>query len=205
MFRHTAEYVVRIVQDGFRGFAARTDIWYAAISVVISGATGSKDKPVGALTPSEIAWYVLIAVVSYAALRIIFLAPYRLWKEQGNQIETLKGDLSAPSFYIKSGMAEHRVAAHKRLTQLIAEYVIVVRTKGKDSYGLHSKDEYNSMMREIIVLIERLRFDASFWNATKGFYLCIVDCLKHAEEIPKELKDKVFRNAQLALKYLHGD
>ena len=107
------EYVGKIFNYAFRGFAIRADLVYALVSIGVAGTTGSKDKPVGALTPWEIAWYVIIFMVTYAAIRILLVAPYRLWQEQCSQIAGLNAEIARPE---RIGSDElHKIRAQKRL------------------------------------------------------------------------------------------
>jgi hypothetical protein len=107
------DYAWKVINYAFRGFAVRADLLYALASVGVAGATGSRDKPLGTLTPWEISWYVIVFMASYLAIRLFLVAPYRLWQDQRSEIAALILELGRPE---RIGADElHRLRAQKRL------------------------------------------------------------------------------------------
>lgn len=74
-------YTVRLVKQALQDFHVRTDIWFAAVSVVAGAFAGPGQSNVANLTGNDIAIFVLVTVVAFTALRLFVFAPYALWNE----------------------------------------------------------------------------------------------------------------------------
>jgi len=107
------DYARLVIAKATKGFALRIDLWYGVAGVIVAGATGSRERPLGALTPFEIARYLLVAVVVWWAFRLLLLAPYRVWEEQRAVIAGLRDDLAKPERLGAETM--HRIRAEKRI------------------------------------------------------------------------------------------
>jgi hypothetical protein len=117
-------YLLRVLRFAFRGFAIRTDVWYAIISLAVSALTGGTDKPVSEITTHDVAWYFLIAVAVYMGLRLL-AAPYYLWKEDQSEISRLRAETNWPDRYEDEATLRYRVALRTELSDQLAKLVSI--------------------------------------------------------------------------------
>lgn len=159
-------YLRQVMGRSFRDFHVRTDIWYAAFSVAISGFTGEGQTPVAELTPNQIAWYVLVAVTLFALLRLTVLSPYRIWRDDQSLISGLKSEINSPGHFVSVRMAEHKVSSFKRISELVAE--ISLASRMVEAKNLAVSDAAKAL-RECLPLMEQFRYDSDFERLTTTF------------------------------------
>lgn len=147
-------YATKVVSHSVRDFHIRTDIWYAAVSVAISGFSGTADAPVGELTPNEIAWYVLIAVAAFAGLRMLVLSPYRIWRDSQINIKSLETQLDSPRQKIIAGMSNHRISCYREMSESVARLSMMARAGTKIAYA---QEDITEELRSCAELMEQIR------------------------------------------------
>jgi len=187
------EYAKLVLSRASKGFALRIDLWYAVIGIIVSGLTGSKEHPLGSLTPFELARYLLVAVVTWWLFRLLLLAPYRIWQEQRGDIARLNLEIERPE---RIGADElHKLRAHKRL-ELVAEIGDFQWCcfKGEPVEG----DWYNRITR----LANTVNLPGVFFRVLGEAHEI---CLWMKDDPGSELKQKLAgRSVRPLLDYLHG-
>jgi len=131
------DYAKRLLGFAFSDFHIRTDVWYAASSVVVSATTGPNDIPIGNLTPVDVAWYVLAFIAAWALLRLFVLSPYRLWSEVTIEKQQLETQIASDEFLSASAMREYRTLIRRELSSkfsvLLSKIQIALAMKNREA------------------------------------------------------------------------
>lgn len=157
-------YLRRVLQFAFRGFAIRTDVWYALVSIAVSALTGAGDKPVSEITTHDIAWYFLTALGVYLTLRLV-AAPYYLWKEDQAEINRLREEADWPNRYETESSLKYRLELRNELSEKLAKFITMAEFSTVPEtmelfYGTRS-DEISTTRIRINEIISALSYDVS--------------------------------------------
>lgn len=209
-------YIYRVWKFAFREFGVRTDLWYALISILVSGLTGGSRKPIHEITAHDAAVYFGIAIGVYILLRML-VAPYFLWKEDQNEIAILKATLDLPDRIEREAMQNHSIELRKELSTKLARFIGMTQILGNKmllkigdqhkgtELTLFDYAEYVPLQMRITDILQELSYDVivrtSGWNI-------VTLCAEIGERVvrdgpPTDLLQRLKRQSKLTFKILH--
>lgn len=199
-------YLALLVEFTFRQsvlFTDRVSLFLGPFVTAILWLAGDKMDNAGTLA-------ALGTVITVAAVLILRLlaAPYFIWKEDQNRVESLNTLLNLPDTQMRDAMLSHRVAVRTELGQRLASYqhtVVAFITAKKHRDWFYSHEKYKEDFNRINVLITEISYDAIVRVAARNLLIrasrMISDAAKGKDV--RNLVPSLAKQAKLTLKVIH--
>lgn len=113
------QYLAAVIRRAFQPGARFTDI----LQILAASAAPAAAKFLGLRvpTPDETLAYIGAAAIAFVSLRLFFVAPYQVWREQLAEIGTLTLELSKPERRVLEHLAKHRAKARAKLASILED------------------------------------------------------------------------------------
>lgn len=113
------QYIAAVVSRAFQPTARITDIMQILAASAAPAIAKFLRLPVP--LPEDTLAYIGAAALAFVALRLFFVAPYQVWREQVTELGCLKLELSKPEQIEHQRMAKLRAKSKLKLAALIRE------------------------------------------------------------------------------------
>ncbi|WP_296420972.1 hypothetical protein [Pseudooctadecabacter sp.] len=118
-------YLGLIYRYAFLDWHLRTDVWYAAATVLVTGWYGLGGTPMSDAPLQDLAIYVVAALVMFTILKAVILVPYRIWRDEKLKGNGLSEKLASEPQKIKDAMLSHRINLRKELCQIVSDHAVL--------------------------------------------------------------------------------
>lgn len=114
------QYIAAVVRRAFHPTARFTDV----LQILAASAAPAVAKFLGLPVPSpeDTLAYIGAAALAFVGLRLFFVAPYQVWRDQVGEIATLKLELSKPERMEIAHISKIRAKARVKLAKAIRRF-----------------------------------------------------------------------------------
>jgi hypothetical protein len=153
------QYVLAVIRRAFQPTARLTDV----LQILAASAAPAVARFFGVAvpTPDETLAYIGAAVLAFLFLRLFFVAPYQVWREQLGDIGKLKLELSKPERLQLEHMAQLRAKERFELCRSITE-LFWARLAG---------DHAVKLFRHCSTAVQPANADDAFCNGVSRLYV----------------------------------
>lgn len=113
------QYLATTVRRAFQPTARITDVMQILAASAAPAVAKFLGPPVPA--PDDTLAYIGLAALTFVVLRLFFVTPYQVWRDQALEVQRLAGELAKPAITERHKLAEHRAERRSRLAQMLGE------------------------------------------------------------------------------------